>query len=473
MEYTRKSEWMMTKGDKINSNCLVECFKHPPKYNELRAKVFGVFTRNHEKDFNVVCDTLESNIEVIYWQDGQQMRRRRTHRGTVKYNNTVTICLLYEHYFPYKEKTQYYTKFIEKRRWRADVNHPSLHISKITYMDSWNLVLKMLRLKDYYFDEFDSKMFKCVNMENNGEEIIFGDGVFDVANDSRPKGEFKESIKEYSHIIHADIETTTDGRVHKPYLICGMLEDGSGKVYFTGKNCVKNFIDDACRRFDKPLFKFQNLGYDIKFIIPHLTSIISTIEPSAKRCYRLKAYYKIYSKKKVEFTFVDQLAQIPIKLESYAEFFKMEEGKMKNFPYHMFKEDSVELPYLQPPIHLHEELRKCFPKDYWKTIYDKKTKKELHLIDHIQYAIDYCFQDIETQRKGFLEMKKRILDQSGIDFTNYLTISSLSNAHIWKNGGYDGVYEITGKTALFIRKCVVGGRTMASLHNKNIMVFIY
>ena len=88
------------------------------------------------------------------------------------------------------------------------------------------------------------------------------------------------------------------------------------------------------------------------------------------------------------------------------------------------------------------------------------------LVDYKNCAIDYCLQDVETQRQGWKKMHKQVMDELGIDYNSYMTISNLSKGYCMKEGCYEGVYEIRGKTALFIRKCVVGGRTMIALHNK-------
>ena len=58
------------------------------------------------------------------------------------------------------------------------------------------------------------------------------------------------------------------------------------------------------------------------------------------------------------------------------------------------------------------------------------------------------------------------MDEMELDYNKYMTLSNLSKAIFTERGCYDGECQLRGKTALFIRKCVIGGRTMASLHNK-------
>ena len=108
------------------------------------------------------------------------------------------------------------------------------------------------------------------------------------------------------------------------------------------------------------------------------------------------------------------------------------------------------------------ELIKIFPREYIRESLDGKKL----IIEYKNCAIDYCQQDVETQRLGWNKMHEQVFNELGIDYDRYMTISNLSKAYCEKEGCYKGAYEVRGKTALFIRKCVVGGRTMVALHNK-------
>ena len=321
-------------------------------------------------------------------------------------------------------------------------------------------------LKDYYFDNIDSNIFREARKELIDEDILFEDyEEFNVEEDSRKMSEFKAFERDET-IFHADIETTTDGTVHRPYLICWDNNEGNDKHFEKGVDCVKKFLN-YIKKFKNPTVKFQNLGYDVNFIIPHISYVIDSIEPSKNKVYSLRGVVYTGKETKKIIRFVDQYPQNPYALSKYKDCFKLEEGegKMQNFAYHLFTNDSIKLKYISPPDSLYNEFRKYIPKEYFFEQKDKKGKTHT-LIKHWEYAIDYCQQDVETQRKGWNAMHKNVLTQTGLDYNNYITISSLSKAICKKEKCYEGVYEISGKTGLFIRKCVIGGRTMASLHNK-------
>ena len=55
-----------------------------------------------------------------------------------------------------------------------------------------------------------------------------------------------------------------------------------------------------------------------------------------------------------------------------------------------------------------------------------------------------------------------MLETTGLDCDNFVTIQSMAEAYLLKEGVYDDVYKISGFIQQFIHKCVVGGRTMTN-----------
>ena len=468
----KKEEWLATNGDVINRNCLVQCFRDFPdqeKYENLKTKIYGEHTRARCNYMNIICTTLEINIALKKWFPNQSRSRVVNYPPLDKprYDITIKICLLANHYFPYIEDMGQgiYTKYITECRWKYEGRaKPNTSLKKRKPMSSNDLVFEMLCNRDKYFTDFDSALFKQVEMVNTPEEIIHESRVFDVENDCRPIREFKEGKREYSHIIHADIETTTEGKKFKPYLICAIVEETGERVKWVSEGCVCKFLNWLYKEFDKPIIKLCNLGFDIKFITAYLHKINKPIEKGNKRTYLLEGLYG-EGKRKKKFTFMDQLQQIPIALREYKKYFNLEDGKMENFPYRIYTEESVKLKHIQPPKELVAKLKEIFPEEYWSTI-QTGYGSEVPIIYHMRYAIDYCFQDIETQIAGWKIMRDRAKKQSGLDINNYLTMPSYAKAYFHKEGAYDGVFEVTGMTRLFKQGCIIGGRTMASLVNK-------
>ena len=525
----KKSEWEKLDKIEIFSSCLIHCFKNHPNYERLLMSKASVYTLCSKNVMEAVCDILESNITVYKLcveknkikKNGDFNTCKRPYvyvgKGGKKYENTVEICLMQGHFFIYEKETNYTTKYIKNCIWKYEEENKKklvakygLYSSKLRSIDSFNLVKIMLELRDDYFipfdtlilreprkelidskimfedyelfdTEFDCKKWECVSiapveieeecLEDEDEKEKFNSFLDNVDNqNTKPKIQKDRKVK-YC-IWHGDIETTTDGEKHEPYLMCCSNNDGTDRQYFYGENCVKKCLKYVVDSFVKKreeekeeslflIFKFQNAAYDITFIREHLLYIRSSIEPSSSRVYKLTGVFKS-GKKNVTITFVDQLQQITMPLRDYEKAFNLEKGKLENFPYFFFNSKTVKKPTLKLPHSAYPEIIKIFPKEYIRESEDRK----FLILRHIQYAIDYCHQDVKTQREGWNIMHAQVEEQLGLDFNKYITISNLSKAYCEKEGCYEDVNRIRGKTALFIRKSVVGGRTMVSLHDK-------
>ena len=427
-----------------------------------------------------------------------------------KYNEDFHICLLQGHYFPFISNTGFTTRFIKECVWKDKEKDPSklktkygLYKSKTSILNSFNLIKLMIKQKEDYFEDFNSKILKEPRKEQIDQQIMFKDyeqyeTEFDSRECKNPKDdipdEFETILEEYEgideeelfnnlinkvetklineknkekEIFHGDIETrpNKEGR-HIPYLMCYDNNEGTGKYYFWGENCVRQCLNHLALKRDKnkkTIFKFQNLGFDITQIRDELLRVLDSVEPSKSKVYRLNGIFKPDRRKSYQVIFNDQYPQIPMKLDDYEISFNLEKGKTKGFRHDFYANiKDINKGYLTAPHSCYNELLKIFPIEYIKETMDGKKL----IVYYKECAIDYCQQDVETQRLGWNKMHQQVLDELGIGYNRYMTISNLSKAYCLKEDCYKDVYEIRGKTALFIRKCVIGGRTMVALHNK-------
>ena len=517
----KRSEWGKLEKIEIFNSCLVHCFKDHPKYKRVLYSKASIYTLCYKKIFEIICDMIESNIIVhkikVNKKESKQnnknyskVREFKCHGKDKNCSEDFHLCLLQGHYFPFVKNTGFTTRYIKECVWKDEEKDPKklktkyrLYKSKTSVLNSFNLIKLMIEQKEDYFEDFNSEILKEPRKEQIDQEIMFNDyEQFDVEFDSRPckipkdePDEFETILDEYDgideeelfnnlinnietktineknkekEIFHGDIETrpNEEGR-HIPYLMAYDTNEGTQKHYFWGENCVRKCLNHLAyirNREKKTIFKFQNLGFDITQIRDELLRVLDSIEPSKSKVYRLNGVYKPDNRRKAyQIVFNDQYPQIPMKLDDYEISFNLRKGKKKGFRHDFYasiKDFNKE--YLMAPHSCYNELLKIFPKEYIKeSIVEKKL-----IIDYQGCAIDYCQQDVETQRLGWNKMWNQVMDELGIDYNRYMTISNLSKAYCLKEGCYNGVYEIRGKTALFIRKCVVGGRTMVALHNK-------
>lgn len=268
-------------------------------------------------------------------------------------------------------------------------------------------------------------------------------------------------------VIFFDFETTTDGDEHKPYLIC----DSRGKT-FRGPDCGLLWLRSLrgmISRFDKTQTQqliciAHNLRYDISFLIKHINRAAKLIQTGAMvksvsgRFYRFKDEY-------VDITFKDSYAMIPMPLSEFGKSFKLDVHK-EIMPYDAYTEQSVTIPSI-PLSQMVDNLEN--PNDSVDLIANCKRwdcMLEDGTVDHIGYSEVYCKFDVKTLEAGYMKFREWIMDITGIDVLDMVSLPQMSQNFGVKQGVFDGCYELTGIPRDFIQRCVIGGKVMTRDNQK-------
>ena len=262
-------------------------------------------------------------------------------------------------------------------------------------------------------------------------------------------------------IYFADVESTTNGAHHITYIICWDRQDGSDKGQAEGIDSCKKFMNHLKKQKENKITVMcQLFAYEANFLVRELHAIINSIEPSRNKNYKTDGYVFVnrIPKRKV---FVDQYPKIPMGLGHYEKMFGLEKGKFKNFPYCFYNNETAFLPTWKVKMDLYDEMSKVIPAEYLQVSLDG----EHLIINSRQYALDYCHQDVKTQREGWNFMLKAVEEEFGLDYHRFVTLPSLAKGICLKEGCYEGVHELRGPSEAFIRRCCVGGRVMVALHN--------
>ena len=305
------SEWKEIPEDKLNVNCLVECFKDTPHYENLKTMVFGTYSdRTKKKTFNQITNATGYKINVHCIQLNRKRVLSYDPTDVNKDTETFDIALYENHYFPL-ELTEFYTNYIKrcglktgnKRNYNCDGR----------LINSLNLVKAMFEeCRESYFTPFQSEHFKSIYAQDIDKEIMFKDD-FNTEKDTRTV-KIPGKKMHHENVFLADIETTTDGDKHTPYLLCCEDEFGTRQMTFKGDRCVFDFLDYVSK-FESRLIYFHNLGYDIKFIFQYLTNL-ETIEPTLSRCVYAKGNLKHEN-----LTYHDFYEKMPAKLADFKDIF--------------------------------------------------------------------------------------------------------------------------------------------------------
>jgi len=274
--------------------------------------------------------------------------------------------------------------------------------------------------------------------------------------------EKQQELKDYC-LIFADFECFTQGEQHEPFCLCWKNTTMNRKGHEYGMECAKRFIQKLNELKRDCLVYFHNLSYDGRFL---LWGKVESVLLKQRKIYSL--VLKTDSNHKLHFK--DSYAIITHKLALFPQMFGLETtGPKEIFPYNYYSRQT----YMKGTI---EECWKD-EKPKWneeQIDHFKRNLKELNCLksdgihfDAKKYCLYYCERDVEILEQGFLKFKTQLQEHFDLDATEFLTISSLANAH-FKQSVYlkQDVFEYNGFIREWIRQAVIGGRCMTRQNKK-------
>ena len=305
---------------------------------------------------------------------------------------------------------------------------------------------------------------------------------------------------------------------HKAYLI----NTDEIKGLWNGGDCGKQFLDYIVDKYgedatDKEMVKkvqkkeivvriiAHNSGYDFRFIQEYLYSL-ETLEKGNGLFTATGTYYSKHNgeyktiqnegtfkttwvpapqKKIVRVEIVDSLKMINMGLGKFNGVFELGETKKEIMPYDLYTEENVEKRYLDIPyVEKFLEKLKGFSKsdikqfwdncDKWDCMefseFDEDGDPSVFKVDIIKYSSEYCSMDCKTLKAGYMKFRKLTLEACDLDITDFVSLASLADYYLKREGCYDFVYQFSGIVRAFIQECVVGGRTMVRRNQKFLSV---
>ena len=480
-------------GDKINDdNCLVSAFACAG-YDTTRIKQFVKNQYIPMRNLKDVASKLKVYIVV---------KRVSSFKDTTKYGDPndpiINLGLLEKHYFLIEnvDYTSYsiknYFDIKKKNDWeRIYCKEGTKYKRKDRFITSYDLIKLLVDCKDTHLHLLTGvEIYKLIDYKNHEEKIYssleYNDTIkwFDPKVDSwinedgdlmknKPIHKNKKNVA--LDIIYFDFETTTkrnDGVAthHVPYCC---YTDRKRQGYW-GTDCGRQMLDDLVDTYysdkvdedDDEIFNHitliaHNSGYDFRFLLEHL-SRVETIEKGTGLMSAKCRYYK--GKKWINIIIRDSLKMINMPLRNFGKSFKLD-VKKEIMPYDLYTEENV--------ITQHMSI------DYCLSFIDDKDKIEYMLncnnwgcvndgcIDILKYAGEYCYMDCITLKKGYEAFRQLTFEATELDILDYITLASMSNDYLVRQGCYDDVLKICGIPRAFIQKCIVGGRTMTAENKKH------
>jgi hypothetical protein len=462
VDLSRYQIYRNKKESDYSLNCLEYTIKTAGIVNENDFNRVKLMIRSRtipKKDLKVIAAELNIQINLKYYKQAGLKTE------TIKYGNStkqINIGLLAGHYF-LNEDTKY-TRF-------SIINY-----EKISNYSDFNRIYSQERLKngntkykraDRYITSFElikilllepAKYLTPITIENSNinnsfklnEDYVLTD---DVICKELVYNEPKLYLADYD-FIYFDVETTTNGHIHKPYMICSESRDGKAKHRFTGKYCIQSWLKTIK---NNSVCYAHNLRYDFQFVLPFVTC--TSITKSGNRVKTAKCRYGKYT-----LIFKDTCSMITEKLKEFPTMFGLEDEK-EIIPYELYTEASVltdKLPIDSAKPYLSDEDFEKFKEN----IENLRIGTSDGMFYHLRYAAYYCRRDVTVLKQGYEKFREWMQEITDIDIDYCVSLPQLAHKFGLKSGVYDGCYTLSGVARDFIQRSVVGGRCMTRNNEK-------
>lgn len=417
----------------------------PKLLNEENFKDINIYIKKYNDDMTTI-----KNKKSVKYPMNEKFKRKYA----------IKLILFRDHYMPFIKTNFNVTKITGKRNKDYIKSDITMVLRKLLEYNCLSLsefnVKRDIEMEDNILDEIN------ISIE---QDIKSPDYVLYEDSDNL---EEEYELSQKTKIYFCDFESVVSGvDYHKPFLIGLVDVKGNFKSFSSVQIDNINRCSLITSAFDymiknNPKTKnfnlyFHNLKYDFTFIKRNPYITITRELNRANQVYSVSITY-IKNKKKRYFKLIDSYKIIPKALGDFGNAFpEINYKKMKFEIYDYFTLDSIKRPMIR--VEDYKEYLKSKNIEYDEKDYEDflviRKNKYLKIKD---YYINYLKYDCLTLMDGMRIFNKLMVQVTGLSVYHYLTISSLSNAYLHKEGCYDGVYSVTGNTQAFINKAVIGGR---------------
>lgn len=408
-------------------NVLIQAGISPDKINEMKHILINEYIPKNK--LNEICQMLDISINLKF--------REKTGRKDIritKYNkaikNIINVGLIEKHYF-INNNNEF--KLIETLLKNGE-------FQKIDLSDPY--IFETL-----FYNEIEAKdNLKITNMAIKKHNHLCNNEV------------------EYDNIFYADFESTTDGNIHKSYMVCCIDKNNISKKFFN-KNHTKDFLNyitlskQSTKNNKLVLIYFHNLGYDYQFFIKDI--IVTSIIKNGSMVKEVKAIYN-----KTKLIFRDSYALIPKKLDDFNKMFGLD-IKKGEIPHSLFNNKNM-----------FENNGFIDVNDYSGEV-DKKYIT-YNKIDLFNIAGDYCLNDCIVLKKGLEIYKKQLEEIINNNLSNEYKEFKIKNIidkcistpslvlTIMKSNieNLKDIHAIGLNIQKFLQKFIIGGKCMLKQNKK-------
>ena len=175
------------------------------------------------------------------------------------------------------------------------------------------------------------------------------------------------------------------------------------------------------------------------------------------------------STKMIKIELCDTYAKIPNRLTEFPKMFGLLGQQKEIMPYGLYTKANIatRLCHVDEATKvLERELRGEDIPEFLDTLNTLKPLRSDGTYDIMDYAKFYCLQDTKILALGYETFRDGVRENLDVDIDDCVTLSSLAKVYLKKEGCFDGVLEISGMEAEFMRQFIIGGRVMSRNNQK-------
>jgi len=463
------------------NNCFIHSLIKSSLVEKETIEEIKIFCKTRDIPMRKIKEISEKfNLHISIKKDD---KRDKLERYGDKNKPEIKLGLLDNHYFIIKEipissyALKNYKDIKELDRFNEITEKQNkYYLRKKRFINSYNVVKLLLENKEELLEKINYDDEEILNTPYYNEIEDVKHIEYSENNLSLEYNEYKEKKEDDFINIYFDFETSTDGDKHKAYLCCYYDEKNNKKSYH-GENSGRYMLFDLVKKHKNKNLRLvaHNAGYDFRFLYNNL----SRLKVIDRNKMLLRAYGLFYYEKgkNIKVEIQDSYAHIPMPLRDFSETFNIE-CKKEFLPYKLYSEDNIKIRYIDEDEikkycykqvkennigkNISEDEKEKYFNEFIKNAKEWKCYNEEDEIDILKYSEMYCMMDCKVLKEGYETFKGWIYDITKLNINHYVSLPSLSNEFMKKEGVFKDVYALSGTPQFFINKCMVGGRTMIS-----------
>ena len=450
--------------DILKEHCLIHTFKlcgvDDIKINAVKLAFEGGSYISISK-LNEIANIIDKCI-ILHKYENKSEDQRKINYGDIN-KDKIDIAIYEEHYFIY-EQTIYNKYSIEN----YDLVKDYENVHNIFRLDKKNNKLYPRYKESAKIDSlklvhllFKQKLFESKHYKLN-EFVQTNDKNIDI-----PLSEIERDQEEYEYpekkdisykIFYADTECLVIYKNHASFM-CGIMSENDKKpqIYIKTKEYPNNhirkmleYIENNTNKDDKIIVYFHNLKYDFSVLKQNLNI--------KSRCIKDNQLYSVdatFFNRNIQFRDSYKLFNSPLKEFSKAFNLGDELNKKEAIGYTYYTEENI----YEDKANIKEYRKHIRQGDQIQFMKNLNENKELFEVteetfNHMEYYKYY----LEYDCKVLCVYENTIRKITGLYLHDSLTISSLSNSYVGKNGCFDNIYQVKGNLRDYLAKAVYGGR---------------